>query len=663
MKLMDSLYVDNCVASFDEQEQVEMFVHQATNLLKTASMDLRLWEQTGVIGDGPKVTDVLGLKWDKELDCLSCSVDSDRLRVEKVTKRRVLSVTHQIFDPIGFLCPVMVAPKLLLQEAWALKSAWDEELPSDVAARFQSWLSDVPLLNSVRIPRCITGSLTRNRPAHELEVRIGSETCKWVGWSLHTFVDASRDVYAAVVFLRVKNEGGVSIQLLQAKSRIAPVKRPTIPRMELIAALVGSRLAAFVKDSLRLNGVREYYWSDSTTVIAWICNNDEWGTFVGNRVREIRQLTGQDAWRHVPGAMNPADLPSRGCSASKLVQLSWWEGPKWLKLEEDSWPADMLQRDWEEVNSERKKSVTVATMTNKEISQPWYGTHFSTFKKNINVVGWIKRYVNKRTNRPSETGRCLSVIEREAAEIAILRSVQLEVFGDEVSVIKGIKVRRHADGLYRVDTRIVLREEPFSFKFPIILPSQHSVVEMIVRDVHLKNSHAGMNTMLMLLREKYWIISSRKVIRSIILKCAKCRRYETKAAVVDPAPLPLDRIRDARVFEVTGVDLCGPFYIKSNDEDEPKVEKFWMVLFTCAVYRAVHLELVTSLSSERFLMALRRFMDRRGRPATIYSDNGTNFAGLVNELRNVDWDKVSQYCSTAMITWKFNPPTAACSSL
>ncbi|KAF2890893.1 hypothetical protein ILUMI_15280, partial [Ignelater luminosus] len=122
--------------------------------------------------------------------------------------------------------------------------------------------------------------------------------------------------------------------------------------------------------------------------------------------------------------------------------------------------------------------------------------------------------------------------------------------------------------------------------------------------------------------------------------------------VAESPPLPLDRVRDATVFEIVGIDFAGPLYLKSG-------EKAWVCLFTCAIYRAVHLELTTSMSTSSFIQVLRRFVARRGRPKTIYTDNGTNFCGAKNAFAKLNWTKVQDYASVRRITWYFNPPTAS----
>ncbi|GFT14168.1 integrase catalytic domain-containing protein [Trichonephila clavipes] len=153
------------------------------------------------------------------------------------------------------------------------------------------------------------------------------------------------------------------------------------------------------------------------------------------------------------------------------------------------------------------------------------------------------------------------------------------------------------------------------------------------------------------LRESYWIIKSRKTIRQVVRSCIACKRFSARSLETVSIPLPEDRVRDAAIFEVCGVDLCGPLFLKEN-------KKCWIVLFTCAIYRAVHLELITSLSTDSFILAFRRFIARRGRPTTIHSDNGKNFVGTFNALNSIDWDKIQDFALKIKIQWKFSPPSA-----
>ncbi|GBM90144.1 hypothetical protein AVEN_20271-1 [Araneus ventricosus] len=226
-----------------------------------------------------------------------------------------------------------------------------------------------------------------------------------------------------------------------------------------------------------------------------------------------------------------------------------------------------------------------------------------------------------------------------------------ESFPESGNSVNGFLVERDQRSLLSVKTKIIERDDDYAFRYPVLLPSKHHVVDCLIREYHLKHSHAGIQALIAITREEFWIIEARHTIRSVVKKCVRCKRFKTKPPTTFPIQLPLNRVRDAETFEVTGIDLCGPLILRSKT-------KAWVVLFTCAVYRCVHLEVVTSINTEYFIQALRRFIARRGWPSVIYTDNGTNFTGTSTMLRKVDWEKVVSQETLNPINWKFIPPTA-----
>ncbi|GFW38105.1 uncharacterized protein TNCV_835441 [Trichonephila clavipes] len=228
-------------------------------------------------------TMVLGLIWNLKGDCLSCNINCQKNEGKAITKRSLLSIANHIFDPIGFTAPVTLKPKLILQEIWKLKLKWDENLPKDILNQVEKWLEQLPILAGIKIPRCLN---------------LSSNGIKRL--TLHVFCDASKKAYAACVFLRVEYEENVFVKLIQAKARVAPLKDISIPRLELLACVLGTRLAASVKNDLNLPDVRIYYLTDSMTALAWIQRTRDWGVFVSNRVKEIRNLSDVSSWEHVP---------------------------------------------------------------------------------------------------------------------------------------------------------------------------------------------------------------------------------------------------------------------------------------------------------------------------------------------------------------------------
>ncbi|XP_055950978.1 uncharacterized protein LOC129985089 [Argiope bruennichi] len=250
-KLKSSFYVDNCVTSVNSNEEAEDFISKSTRLMASGNFDLRGWEQTEKSNVKSTISEplkVLGLMWDKFEDSLFCDIPNIDLDDIIVTRRNVLSIAQRIFDPIGFSCPFTLRPKIYLQNSWETKLSWDAELPEEIKRKFLKWVKELPLLASVKIPRQVTQTDGQS-------------------FSLRTFSDASQGSYASVVFIRSQKSDEVKVTLLQAKARVAPLKKITIPRLELLACLIGARLASFIKKNLKIVISKEYYWTDSSTAL------------------------------------------------------------------------------------------------------------------------------------------------------------------------------------------------------------------------------------------------------------------------------------------------------------------------------------------------------------------------------------------------------------
>ncbi|GFY04694.1 integrase catalytic domain-containing protein [Trichonephila clavipes] len=184
--------------------------------------------------------------------------------------------------------------------------------------------------------------------------------------SLHVFCDASKAAYASCVFLRTEVGGAITCQLVQARARVASIKPITIPRLELLACTIGSRLINTTKIDLRLENVPIYCWSDSVNALYWIKRKENWGTFVNNRVQEIRRLTNPEDWKHIPGILNPADLPSRGCGVVELIASLWWEGPSWLNKPREEWPLSEACPDRATIDSKERELLLLQSIMNQK---------------------------------------------------------------------------------------------------------------------------------------------------------------------------------------------------------------------------------------------------------------------------------------------------------
>lgn len=466
------------------------------------------------------------------------------------------------------------------------------------------------------------------------------------------FCDASDTACGVVIFLRVEWEEKVEISFLGAKSRLTPEKG-TIPRYELLAACLGSRMSKEIMEGLDFSGIKRYYWSDSTTVLAWLSRDCQWGKFVWNRVKEIREITKEGKWQHVPGGMNPADLPSRGCTAQELLQSRWWEGPEWLLKSSEYWPNEKIETDENIVNEELKKSAIVVNNHVSVVKYFKFSEKMSSYTGLIRFFAIMIRFKNFKIRKKIYKGSRLTFKEIAETEIKLLRQLQRGMFLPEKDPkLSTMDTFLHSDGLIRIKTKIVERDDSFPFLCPIVLGGKHEIVELLIRESHENLCHAGVQTVMCYLREKFWILSMRESVKSVIRKCIICKRYNAQRLNADPSPLPVNRVKDATVFEIVGVDSAGPLYLKNQ-------QKGWICLYTCAVCRAVHLELVTSMSTKEFLESFRRFIARRRRPNIMYSDNGKNFVGANNAFNALNWEIISKYSNAKQIDWRFNPPTAA----
>ncbi|GFX12560.1 uncharacterized protein TNCV_3156811 [Trichonephila clavipes] len=360
--------------------------------------------------------------------------------------------------------------------------------------------------------------------------------------SLHVFCDASKAAYASCVFLRTEVGGAVTCQLVQARARVASIKPITIPRLELLACTIGSRLINTTKIDLGLENVPIYCWSDSVNALYWIKRKENWGTFVNNRVQEIRRLTNPEDWKHIPGILNPADLPSRGCGVVELIASLWWEGPSWLNKPRKEWPLSEACPDRAIIDSERKRSV--ASTINHEPKEMDYLSEISSFKKIIRVTAWIYRfYHNLRKQRNGRDFGELITQETDAAERKVLKIVQKQSFSNDTkSLVSQMQTLVDSDGIIRIKSKIIMRKDVESIRYPKVLPSRHPIVTKLIIQKHIELLHAGVQTVMSALRENYWILKSRKTVRRVLSECIICKRFTVKPLTTLSPPLPEDRV-------------------------------------------------------------------------------------------------------------------------
>ena len=632
-----------------------------SNVLQPINPDSRDTQHSHQISDVKESTRTLGLEWRTDTDQFHLTI-SQSLIQENLTKRILVSDIARIFDVLGWFSPAIIKVKILLQRLWEEGINWDDPVPSSIEDIWQKWRSELPCLLTKAIPRCY----------HPEGVQIISK-------GLLGFSDASEDAYAAVVYLRmVDSKGRAHVTLVTSKTKVAPIKRLSIPRLELCGALLLSKLLDHTRNVFGMSVNNVDAWTDSTVVLSWLSGNPRrFKTYVGNRVAQIVNRIPPERWKHVPGTSNPADCASRGLFPSDLVHHElWWNGPTWLTSPPWEWPNQSpLPVDCSMISDELVCHVAVKTSSKSTcvVSLDCY----SSVERLQRIIAWIIRFVHNC--QPCKFKRhslsYLTISELGFAENHLCTIVQSDHFSMEISCIKSnqpltkgncllpLSPILDSDGLLRVGGRQRHSKLSYSRMHPVILHAKHPITRLIILSEHRRLLHAGPTLMMSSLARRFHIIHVRPTVRSVTRQCTTCRRWSIKPKTQPLGQLPIERLTPGPVFDKTGLDYAGPLHIKYGHVRKPTVVKAYVCVFVSLTVKAVHLELVTDLTSEAFLACLRRFIARRGYPSLLWSDHGSNFIGANREIKEViDFLKeqttqktISEFCSVNHIQWKFIP--------
>nr|CAI5869037.1 unnamed protein product [Callosobruchus analis] len=545
-----------------------------------------------------------------------------------------------------------------MQRIWLTQTGWDDKLPSDLVQHWLKFVSDMSSLIEISVPRW----LFKNQPINSLE--------------LHGFSDPSMTVYGACVYLKVSYDDGlIDSHLLCLKSRVAPVKVITLPRLELCGAVLLARLIARVKSIYSFHFFKICLWTVSEIVLAWInSHSSRWNTFVANKVAEIQQLTRDFERRHVKSQYNPADIVSRSSSPLNIKSNTlWFHGPKELLIESGDIPVNGIGiHIAEEKLPELKKTSHISVIKN---NFPWI--NFSKYSRLKHTVAYCLRFINNCKSPTKKVCGILTVDELAHSEELIIRLVQNDHFAREITQLKNSTIIDNKqlltlnpfidkNGVLRVTERLENSNLRFDKNFPIILPPKNHVVRLLIKQEHERLFHAGQQAVLTSLRLKFWIISGLKEVKAVLKNCVVYHRLKAITAEQFMGALPKDRVTMCRPFLRTGIDFAGPITIKESRLRKSIQYKSYIAVFVCMTTRAIHLELVTSLSTPAFMCTLKRSMARRGNPSIIYSDNATNFKGASNQLNELyvffenknNLDTIQAQLGESRIRWKFIPPSS-----
>ena len=646
-KLLESFYVDDLTSGCETIEEAKRFIFEATTILQEAGMTLTKWRSCNdevnryikaMIEDIPHIDNtikILGINWDITNDTFSYNTDKllHQITTVKPTKRNVLRSIAKVFDPMGYIAPYVITAKILMQQLSKNKLDWDTVLTGDLLNTWQDWVGGLTLMNTIQIPRHLFSKVHFDKLEMEL-----------IGFS-----DASTQAYAASVYIKYKFQNQIKVRLLISKSRVAPMKKITIPRLELLGAIFLARLMSSVKRFLiewKFNNIT--YYTDSMNVLCWIKGKDkDWSRFLKNRLIEICSLSSPEDWYHCPGEINPADLCTRAISAEQYISSSWYyNGPTELSKKENLQLVKDITPPPECFKELKKETRIMSTPVTSTITNIMNINKYSSYKRLIHITALVIQFVKRLQKKQTTLLQCMN-----DAELRWIKIEQEKQFGKEIDFISDPEKRptqkknaagnlvkqwslfRDEKGLLRCRGRFEYADMNFEAKYPILLPKNSHLTTLIITDRHQYLNHAGTKQTFVQIRSEFWIPSARKIIKDIITRCVPCRRLKAKPYLPPPTgSLPELRLSQLPPFTNTGTDFAGPVYVYYSEIGRRETFKSYINIFTCASTRAIHLELVPDLTTNCFINSLDRFSSRRGIPHVMVSDNAKTFKCAAKEL-------------------------------
>lgn len=677
--LKKDFYVDDLLSGSYSIEHAKEVQRQLIEMLQSARINLRKWSSncpellsqltteqinpTTIDLKNANSTKALGLRWNPACDVFTFHPVDEYNDSSQCTKRMLLSDISKIFDPLGWLSPLTIRAKLLFQKLWLTSMEWDDEVPRDIQQDWNKIRADLMHIDQFQIPRWI-GDI-------------------YASVEIHGFCDASERAYAGVVYLKTKNDNGqVTVRLIASKTKLAPRKNTmTLPRLELCGALLLSKLMDKILKSLQKPDVPIYGWTDSLVVMGWLQGHpSRWKTFIANRTKEILKVMPSSSWRHVTSSENAADCATRGLTTSQLMEHSlWWEGPDWIK---NDVPKDIPQVDTPQLELKKDVQICTTQVTNTMFEQLL--NKQSSIDHAVRVIARVLRFTTnlrhamRHSSTVSYVGNketYLTAKEIETAYEIIIRAVQMQEFQSDINQLKKNGTVHSKSRLLtltpyldenqtlRVGGRLQHSKLSENEKHPMILPKDSRLTELLIKQAHLRTLHGGPGLTLTYLRQKYWVLGGNRTIKKYLRSCVKCTRFNSHKQHQIMADLPGARVTPSRPFTHAGVDFTGQVELKANKGRGIKTTRGYIAVFVCFSTKAIHLELVSDLSTQAFLAAFKRMCARRGTPKHMYSDNGTNFVGASRLLKKeykevlntINHDFLSDVAEMG-VTWHLNAP-------
>lgn len=681
--VLSSSIVDDVTDSENTVEETVVLVSQLVSLFAKADMAVRKWacSDKTVLVDIPEsdrartffhqkeqAIMVLGVRWIPASDMFTFHLDPPERR--RWTPKQIISFFLSCYDPHGLVAPYIMWARKAFQAIWLKHPHWDRYVPELALKDWMAWLSHLGELDFIRVPRCVG----KKRALEDVVDR-----------QIHVFCDASEVGFGAVSYVRTEYaDGDLHMGLALSRGKVAPTVHKSIPKLELAATVVGLGVAETLCSSMGIPMVIITFWTDSQVAICWIYSESRvFGPFVAGRVGMLHDSIAPSQVRFVDTDRNPADLVSRGTSPDFLRRsLLWNHGPDFLNVPGMPPPPPPTFAKTPEVVKEVKKGQEFGLLRMLHLTAPappkdgYTGTptfrphpsDCSNYRSMVAAIALFRQWL--RLVRGQTNTFRIGPTERQQAETVMLRLCQKECLAKafhDLRVHNVVSVRspfaRHSprldeSGLLRGNARLNSAEFlSHDARHPIILHKSHPVVRLLLVHIHsvVLNHVGGEATLKIHFLKRFAVNCLTSHARYVMRKCVHCKRITATPNHQKMAPIPNERVAPSSErllpYHTCGVDALGPFTTLNDDVFSIR----YVILFTCSLYRAVHVEIVSTLSTDMFLAAFSRFLARNPRPAVMRSDRATQFIRADYELRLL-WDAIKEdICSMRHpdISWRF----------
>ena len=664
-KLKDDGYVDD-VASGAEDEEAAKRV--SMNMNKIVEMGGFKFKSTVMSGDAGDPRRVLGTGWDTEKDQLfievkvNTSAKRKGLRTEPniafdeikanfpktITKRIIWRVVLGQFDLLGLASVFFVRLKLLMRDLSGeegQKIGWDTPLSEDLRIRFMDILEMMGGIQTLRFPRCIkpAGIMAGIKP------------------DLLVFGDGSKQAFCSLAYVRWHlTDGGFRCFLISGKTRVAPLKKISIPRLELLGSVASVRLAASIQESLSFEFGKRYFFTDSSCVFGMI--RGECGAFqefIGTRTGEIKSKSDPSTeWFWVPTQHNLADLGTRNDVTPAVLHpdSQYLNGTDWMRDVFEAWPVSQSpggKIPEEEMSTTSRVSLAVS------VTQPLLNVKkYKSFEQATRIMALICKGADKfklrSKNVNQETANFITRKYRNMAENILFFQAQqgyeMKTFTSLSPRMQQVQLQHSEEELMMVSGRLgnALAVGYDKEELPV-LDYKAPIARLVMLGAH-ERDHGGVDRTLQRSRNVAWIANGRRLAKAITRACFTCKLRNKELEKQIMAPLPASRIPPAPVFASTAVDLFGPIEIRDTVKRRTS-KKAWGVLFCCTKTSAVHIEVTEDYSCDSFLLSLRRFINLRGVPSRIQSDPGSQLMAAAKQLGTWDFSRITEWAAGVQTEW------------